>query len=419
VAKVDLVIDQSSVRGDDSQSDTLTVSYGAPHTLRWTSANTTSCTGTNFETDKAKNNTAGVATGGLMSEKYTYTITCNTVSGAVNSSGSLASTVTDTVTVGVNPPTLSCEADKTSAFVNETITWTATPVPSAPPSGLYGFSWSQLTQTYQLAPRYVLSNNPLTVRYSDTGEKKASVTLTAPGSRTATASCPTTPNPAPIVSSPASLTVKTTRNGQSSPGTIITASPSDAEGTTEYTITKNGTLSATLVAPEYDSATARFQSWSGACTGSSCTVSVPINQSKTITAAYQSASGTLSCDNLSVSSNKLTYSYTNTKTPTLWKNGSRMSAPSLSAPARAPTDYTDSGLLSNTAYTYVLRNGTTETSSLLAQASCKTPALPDLTANAPTIAGLPAVSGKTNTYYEGAATLGGSVNNNGDAPVAS
>jgi hypothetical protein len=189
---VDLTVTETNEQGADRLQGTggtlANQSYGSAHTVRWKSQNTTSCVSEEFAADKAKNNTQGVSTGGLYKETHTYRITCNTVAGAVNLAGEIVPSVTDTVTVSVNKPTLSCTPDKRSVYTGETIVWTAAPNPFSLPSGIgsYSYSWtgagaspasqSGVARTYEAA-------------YNGSGSYETTVTLTAPGSRTATEKC--------------------------------------------------------------------------------------------------------------------------------------------------------------------------------------------------------------------------------------
>ncbi len=75
--------------------DSVTLSSGQSGTLTWASAGATSCTGTNFNTSNATNNTTGVSTGALSGSQV-YTINCLDSSG-----GSVSDTAT--VTVGAPP----------------------------------------------------------------------------------------------------------------------------------------------------------------------------------------------------------------------------------------------------------------------------------------------------------------------------
>ncbi|MDO8594042.1 MAG: CARDB domain-containing protein, partial [bacterium] len=197
VASVDLVVDATSVAGDDSQPDTLSnQTYGSIHTLRWGSQNLVpnTCTltrtvptpGTAILSNTVTSNATGVATENMVSETYTYTITCDTVSGAVNTAGALVTSVSDTVTVKTVAPTVSCAPSTTSALVKDIVTWTATPSPNPIPAGAgsYSYLWSDLTATYAIQSGDSLTTNPLRVTYSDVASpKNASVTMTAPGGR--------------------------------------------------------------------------------------------------------------------------------------------------------------------------------------------------------------------------------------------
>ncbi|MEK7208231.1 MAG: hypothetical protein AAB699_01625, partial [Patescibacteria group bacterium] len=284
VAKVDLVIDHSSVTGDDSQSDTLTVPYGALHTLRWNSENTTSCSSQEFATDKERNNATGVSTGALTNATYSYAITCNAVADAIGSLGQRVSQVSDTVSVTVSNPEISCRADKPSAFVDEAVTWSADA-----PSGSTGYQWSSTGAT---PPSGTSAAYP--VRYEKSGAYRARVILTPPGAgrspvTSPDCSVPTSPQPTQqlVVAAQPALTVKSTRDGASTSGVRIAGSQTGTSGETEYTAKKNEQINTTLTPPAADPAGALFLNWSGDCAGSSCAVSVPINQSKLVAAHFR------------------------------------------------------------------------------------------------------------------------------------
>lgn len=246
-ASVDLTVtdDTGSNRLQGTGGTLTNQSYGSAHTLRWTSENTTSCTGTNFDADKERNNTAGVGTGGLSQEEHTYTITCDAQPYAVNGQGVVGEKVTDTVTVAVNPPTLSCVPDRASAFVNEPITWAATPNPATPPSGsgAYSYAWTSTGATPSAQTGASLS---FPVAYQTSGSYTASATLVAPGSRTAVAACGAPPGtPVVITALPDLIATAPVIEGLTSDDDPLTANTYyPGRATISGTVTNNGDATA-------------------------------------------------------------------------------------------------------------------------------------------------------------------------------
>ncbi|TAL49357.1 hypothetical protein EPN83_01250 [Patescibacteria group bacterium] len=76
----------------NSSQGPITVAYGASATLRWSSTNATSCTGTNFSTGGAANNSTGVSTGALTAGSNTYSISCTGAGGTANDSVTIVTT---------------------------------------------------------------------------------------------------------------------------------------------------------------------------------------------------------------------------------------------------------------------------------------------------------------------------------------
>ena len=172
----------------------ITIPTGSSANLTWSSLNATSCSGTNFSTGGALNNSTGVSTGALFSSQ-TYTITCD------NGSNSDSDPVT--VNVAGSPPVVTISANPTSGtvdVVNPSLTWSATNSPtSCTASGdwsgskaVSGTNVSQGVLTVVKTYTYTLSCS----NASGTGSASASVVVTSA-------------TPAPSVSlsvSPASIT---------------------------------------------------------------------------------------------------------------------------------------------------------------------------------------------------------------------
>ncbi|MSU55116.1 MAG: hypothetical protein EXS46_01075 [Candidatus Taylorbacteria bacterium] len=150
---------------------TMAVAYASTPVLKWTSLNATDCTSSDFSTGTVANNTTnGVDIGPLSNATKTYLITCTGLGG----SG------TDTATVTVAPPTLSC-----SGTLNALVgTWTATPVPVGIPVGLnYSYVWSgsEITPGSTGIPSPSQGINSLNVTYTTSGSKSASVSMLPTG----------------------------------------------------------------------------------------------------------------------------------------------------------------------------------------------------------------------------------------------
>jgi hypothetical protein len=84
-----------------------------------------------------------------------------------------------------------------------------------------------------------------------------------------------------------------------------------------------------------------------------------------------SASGTLACSSATSSSITLGYSYNNGSSVSLFRGSTLLTT---FGSGNGSGNYTDTGLSSNTSYTYYLRNGSSSSSPLLAHTSCSTSA---------------------------------------------
>ncbi|MEK7529658.1 MAG: hypothetical protein AAB570_01920, partial [Patescibacteria group bacterium] len=197
IAKVDLTVDVVPT-GSNDQPDTISASYGTKHILRWKGTNVVNGACTLALTSAipiqilvsngSAENLTGVEIGPMVNPQNEYQISCTAVPNAI------PSPAMDGVSIGITAPTVSCAPSPTSAHVNETITWTAFPRPDKYPGTAtaipYGFSWTSTGGSPASG-----SGNPFQTKYaSPNPSTSASITLSAPGGRTASAVCqPTVP----------------------------------------------------------------------------------------------------------------------------------------------------------------------------------------------------------------------------------
>ncbi|MEK6815298.1 MAG: hypothetical protein AABY65_11230, partial [Nitrospirota bacterium] len=135
-------------------------------------------------------NAAGISTDGLVSSGYTYSITCQSVP------GSPVPAVSDSVTIYINNPSVSCRAPEEEAVVGDDVVWTGTVTPPALPagSGSYSFRWKGT----DLPSAGISTPNPsYTARYGSAGRKTMELRLSAPGRFPLSTSCETRVRPAP------------------------------------------------------------------------------------------------------------------------------------------------------------------------------------------------------------------------------
>jgi subtilisin family serine protease len=116
-----------------------------------------------------------------------------------------------------------------------------------------------------------------------------------------------------------------------------------------------------------------FDKWQGCDSVSGTNCNLTMNSDKVVTAYFKSTinqpSGTLSCGSVTSSSIILNYSFQNGTNTSLFRGSTFLI--NLGSGNRSGS-YTDTGLPANTTYTYYLRNGTSSSSTLLAQATCST-----------------------------------------------
>ena len=166
-----------------------TVNYGDTAVLTWTTTYATACTAqgdwSGSKSVVGAGNGGNETVGPLSKATYTYGISCTGL-------GAASPVVSATVTV--SPPTLSCSG--TLSTNGLTGTWTATPTPIVTlPSGLsYDYVWSgsEITTGSTGSPSPSQGINTLTINYTTSGSKSATVKMTPTGRAEITASC--TPN---------------------------------------------------------------------------------------------------------------------------------------------------------------------------------------------------------------------------------
>ena len=149
----------------------------------------------------------------------------------------------------------------------------------------------------------------------------------------------------------------------------VTSSPSGINCGSDCSESYNSGTTVTLTATPDSGST--FVGWSGDCSGTgSCTLTM--NSNKSVTANFDaapSASGTLYCSSSTSNSITLGYSYNNGSSVSLFRGSTKLTT---FGSGNGSGSYTNTGLSSNTSYTYYLRNGTSSYSPLLAQTTCTT-----------------------------------------------
>jgi trimeric autotransporter adhesin len=144
------------------------ISAGQPALITWTSANATSCTGTNFSTGGATSGSVTVT----PSLTTAYTLTCTGAGG----------TATETKTLTVNVFTVTCSATPNPVTVNQPVSWSSAATGG---TGSYAYAWTGSDGLSGTAAS-------LTKTYESLGEKNATLTVTS-GSQTITTACTGTP----------------------------------------------------------------------------------------------------------------------------------------------------------------------------------------------------------------------------------
>ncbi|MBC7074090.1 hypothetical protein H5T58_01740 [Candidatus Parcubacteria bacterium] len=131
------------------------------------------------------------------------------------------------------------------------------------------------------------------------------------------------------------------------------------------------------------------------CSGGSCTYSVYYNDSRC--GSTPTPTGSLSCQSSTQNSITLSYSFSNSTTGqvSLFRGSTRLKT--FSGTSGSGT-YTDTGLSSGNSYTYYLRDGTSQSSSLLDSKTCSTQSVSCTRAN-PTVSFSPtSATGPVNDY---------------------